>query len=282
MGVLNVTPDSFSDGGRFATPAAAIAEGINLRRAGAGIVDVGGESTRPGAARTTGEEELRRVLPVIEGLAAAGVVVSIDTMRASVARKAVRAGAVLVNDVSGGRADAAMHRTVAELGVPYVLTHWRAPSRSMRSHARYDDVVREVRDELRVQIDRAQRLGVRQEQIILDPGLGFAKNPDHNWILLRNLAHIAMGYPLLVGASRKSFLGELLAAPDGRPRSAADRDAASTAISLWAAVQGAWCVRAHDVHSTADALRVAAELRPSSGVKARTRAPGPSQAEHRP
>jgi dihydropteroate synthase len=262
MGVLNVTPDSFSDGGRFATHAAAIAEGITLHRTGADIVDVGGESTRPGAARTTGEEELRRVLPVIEGLAAAGVVVSVDTMRASVARRAVRAGAVLVNDVSGGRADAAMHRTVAELGVPYVLTHWRAPSRSMRSHARYDDVVREVRDELRAQIDRARRLGVREEQIILDPGLGFAKNSEHNWMLLRELAHIAMGYPLLVGASRKSFLGELLAAPDGQPRSAADRDAASTALSMWAAVQGAWCIRVHDVHSTADAVRVAAELHP--------------------
>ncbi|CNG23929.1 dihydropteroate synthase 1 [Mycobacterium tuberculosis] len=262
MGVLNVTPDSFSDGGRFATHAAAIAEGITLHRAGADIVDVGGESTRPGAGRTTGEEELRRVLPVIEGLAAAGVVVSIDTMRASVARRAVRAGAVLVNDVSGGRADAAMHRTVAELGVPYVLTHWRAPSRSMRSHARYDDVVREVRDELRAQIDRARRLGVREEQIILDPGLGFAKSPEHNWMLLRELAHIAMGYPLLVGASRKSFLGELLAAPDGHPRGPADRDAASTAISMWAAVQGAWCIRAHDVHSTADAVRVAAKLHP--------------------
>jgi dihydropteroate synthase len=261
MGVLNVTPDSFSDGGRFATDAAAIAEGIALQQAGADIVDVGGESTRPGAARTTEREELRRVLPVIEGLAGAGVAVSIDTMRASIARRAVRAGAVLVNDISGGRADAAMHSTIAELDVPYVLSHWRAPSRSMMHHAWYDDVVREVIDELRVQIDRARRLGVRREQIVVDPGLGFAKNPEHNWMLLRKLTDVAMSHPVMVGASRKHFLGELLAAPDGQPRSAAARDAASAAISMWAASKGAWCVRVHDVRATADAVRVAARLR---------------------
>ncbi len=261
MGVVNVTPDSFSDGGLFLEPDAAVAHGLHLRAQGADLVDVGGESTRPGARRPDADEELGRVLPVVRALAAAGVPVSVDTMRAAVAEAAVEAGAVLVNDVSGGRADAVMLRTVAALGVPYVLMHWRAHSATMQQHATYDDVVTDVVDELRGQLDAAERAGVDLARVVLDPGVGFAKTADQNWELLAGLDRVrALGRPVLVATSRKRFLGELLATGD-ELRPPAERDDATTATSALAAAQGAWCVRVHDVRASADAVRVAARWR---------------------
>jgi len=261
MGVVNVTPDSFSDGGRWLDTAAAISHGLRLAAEGADIVDVGGESTRPGAQRVGQEEELRRVGPVISQLAAAGVLVSVDTMRAAVAESALGAGARLVNDVSGGLADPRMARLVAGAGVPYVITHWRGYSRDMQ--AVYDDVVREVGDELRRQVDAAIAAGVDASAIIVDPGLGFAKLPGHNWTVLARLGEISrLGggrqFPVLVGASRKSFLGALLRDPDGEPRPVDERDDATAAVSALAAAAGAWCVRVHAVAANADAVRVAA------------------------
>jgi dihydropteroate synthase len=250
MGILNVTPDSFSD----AHLHDALAHGQRLLADGADLIDVGGESTRPGAARVPCEVELERVLPVVRALAGDGALVSVDTTRAAVARAAVEAGAVLVNDVSGGLGDVDMLPVVAELGVPYVAMHWRGPSADMQSRATYDDVVVDVCAELAARRDAAAAAGVRD--VILDPGLGFAKNADHNWALLRGLSSLqALGRPLLVGASRKAFLGALL---DGRP--AADRDAATAAITTLAAAAGVWGVRVHDVAASADAVRVVAEL----------------------
>jgi dihydropteroate synthase len=259
MGVVNVTPDSFSDGGRWFDADAAIRRGLELVEQGADIVDVGGESTRPGAARVAMDEEIRRVEPVIRALAAEGVTVSVDTMRAEVAEVAVAAGAVLVNDVSGGLADPAMPRVVAATGVPYVVMHWRGHSHDMDSRAVYADVVTEVREELAKRIDLVLAEGVAEEQIVLDPGLGFAKNAEHNWSLLAGLDRLAeLGYPLLVGASRKRFLTRLLAAPDGTPRPFDECDAATVAVTALAARAGAWCVRVHEVRPNADAVRVAA------------------------
>ncbi|PZT71305.1 dihydropteroate synthase [Streptomyces sp. SW4] len=260
MGVVNVTPDSFSDGGLSFAADAAVAHGLALLEQGADIVDVGGESTRPGAARPTVEEELRRVLPVVRELSAAGAVVSVDTMRAEVAARAMEAGARLVNDVSGGLADPAMLPLMARAGLPYVLMHWRGHSAGMQANAVYDDVVTEVLDELRLRIDTALESGIRPDRLVVDPGLGFAKKPDHNWELLGRLGDVmALGHPVLVGASRKSFLGSLLADPvTGAPRPARLRDAATTAVSALAAAQGVWCLRVHDVASTADAVRVTA------------------------
>jgi dihydropteroate synthase len=263
MGVVNVTPDSFSDGGRWLDTSAAVSHGLKLAAEGADIVDVGGESTRPGARRVDQEEELRRVGPVISQLAAAGVLVSVDTMRAGVAESALGAGARLVNDVSGGLADPRMARLVAGAGVPYVITHWRGYSRDMQALAVYDDVVREVSDELRRQVDAAIAAGVDASAIIVDPGLGFAKLPGHNWTLLARLGEISrLGggrqFPVLIGASRKSFLGTLLRDPDGEPRPVDERDDATTAVSALAAAAGAWCVRVHAVAANADAVRVAA------------------------
>ncbi|MGH3379705.1 MAG: dihydropteroate synthase [Actinoallomurus sp.] len=261
MGVVNVTPDSFSDGGAWFDRDAAIRHGFDLVAEGADIVDVGGESTRPGAARVSLEEELRRVVPVIEALAAEGVPVSVDTMRAEVAEAAVTAGARLVNDVSGGLADTAMSRVVAKAGVPYVVVHWRGHSHDMETRAVYADVVREVTDELRDRISAILREGVDPGQLIVDPGLGFAKRPadNHNWTLLAHLDSLrALGHPVLVAASRKRFLGRLLAAPDGTPRPFAESDDATVAISALAAAAGAWCVRVHNVAPNADAVRAAA------------------------
>jgi len=261
MGVVNVTPDSFSDGGAWFDHDAAIRHGFDLVAEGADIVDVGGESTRPGAARVSLEEELRRVVPVIEALAAEGVPVSVDTMRAEVAEAAVTAGARLVNDVSGGLADTAMSRVVAKAGVPYVVVHWRGHSHDMETRAVYADVVREVTDELRDRISAILREGVDPGQLIVDPGLGFAKRPadNHNWTLLAHLDSLrALGHPVLVAASRKRFLGRLLAAPDGTPRPFAESDDATVAISALAAAAGAWCVRVHNVAPNADAVRAAA------------------------
>ncbi|MBK5307212.1 MAG: dihydropteroate synthase [Frankiaceae bacterium] len=250
MGVVNVTPDSFSD----AHLHDAVAHGRRLMAAGADLLDVGGESTRPGAARVPCEEELARVLPVVRALAEAGALVSVDTTRAAVAAAAVEAGAVMVNDVSGGLADDEMLATVARLDVPYVAMHWRGPSADMQTKAVYDDVVTDVCAELAARRDAAAAAGVRD--VVLDPGLGFAKTADHNWALLRALPSLlSLGRPVLVGASRKAFLGALL---DGRP--AAERDAASAAVTVVAATAGAWGVRVHDVASSADAVRVVAEL----------------------
>jgi len=257
MGVLNVTPDSFSDGGRFTTIDDAVAHGVRLRDEGAFLVDVGGESTRPGAERVDPETEIARVVPVLRELTAAGVPTSIDTTRAEVARAALAAGACVINDVSGGLADAEMASVVAEAGVPWVIMHWRGPSRYMQQLAHYQDVVAEVRDELCQRVDAALRAGVSAEQIILDPGLGFAKLPDHNWRLSAHLSElVALGFPVLIGASRKSYLGALLAGPDGTPRPVDQREAATVATSLLAVQAGAWGVRVHDVRATVDALKV--------------------------
>ncbi|WP_062430232.1 dihydropteroate synthase [Herbidospora daliensis] len=262
MGVVNVTPDSFSDGGRWFDPEIAIAHGLALVEQGADIVDVGGESTRPGAARVSLDEELRRVEPVIRALSAEGVAVSVDTMRAEVAEVAVAAGARLVNDVSGGLADPEMPRVVAASGVAYVVMHWRGHSRDMESRAIYSDVVTEVSEELRKRVDSVLAEGVREEQLILDPGLGFSKQADHNWALLAGLDRLReLGRPLIIGASRKRFLGRLLAGPDGEPRPFAENDDATLAVTALAARDGAWCVRVHDVRPNADAVRVAAAWR---------------------
>ncbi len=261
MGVVNVTPDSFSDGGSWFDHDAAIRHGLDLVAEGADIVDVGGESTRPGAQRVSQPEELRRVIPVIEALSAAGVPVSVDTMRAEVAGLAVAAGARLVNDVSGGLADPEMARIVAKASVPYVVMHWRGHSHDMDTRAVYADVVREVRDELRARIDAIVEDGVDPSLLIVDPGLGFAKRPEdnHNWTLLAHLdALMDLGHPVLVAASRKRFLGRLLAAPDGTPRPFAESDDATVAITTLAAAAGVWCVRVHAVRPNADAVRAAA------------------------
>ncbi len=271
MGVVNVTPDSFSDGGQWYGAAAAIQHGLDLVAQGADIVDVGGESTRPGAQRVSAEEELRRVMPVIAELVKAGVVVSVDTMRAQVAEAALEAGVSLVNDVSGGLADPYMPRLVAETGVPYVVVHWRGHSHDMNSRAIYEDVVREVRDELAKRIWSVTAEGVDPSLIVIDPGLGFSKQPGwqgpdaHNWELLtrlREVAHIGgQDFPVLVGASRKRHLGRLLAAPDGTPRPFAETDDATVAVTALVAAEGAWCVRVHRVPANADAVRVAAAWR---------------------
>jgi dihydropteroate synthase len=259
MGVVNVTPDSFSDGGQWFEPSAAIEHGRELLAEGADLLDVGGESTRPGATRPEPAEELCRVIPVIEALAAEGAVVSIDTMRAAVAERALDAGAVMVNDVSGGLADPDMLALVADRRAPYVCMHWRGHSAGMQDRARYDDVVADVIAELALRVAAMRRAGVDLDRVALDPGLGFAKNADHNWEILRRLPEFAvLGLPLLIGASRKAFLGRLLADElTGEPRPAVRRDAASAAVSALAAAAGAWCVRAHAVAASADAVRVA-------------------------
>ncbi len=280
MGVVNVTPDSFSDGGAWLGAEAAIAHGLDLAAQGADIVDVGGESTRPGAQRISADEEVRRVLPVITELARAGLPVSVDTMRAAVAELALDAGARLVNDVSGGLADPDMPRLVAKAAVPYVVMHWRGHSHDMNSRAIYGDVVAEVRDELRRRVDAVVAEGVDPSMIILDPGLGFSKLSEHNWRVLAALPEIAAlgpatagpaaparprSFPVLVGASRKRFLGRLLAGPDGTPRSFASSDDATVATTALAAAAGAWCVRVHKVPANADAVRVAAAWQAASG-----------------
>ena len=258
MGVINATPDSFSDGGQFADAGAAIAFGERLTAEGADIIDVGGESTRPGAARVSVDEELSRVIPILAGLTNRGIQCSIDTMRSEVAAQAVAAGACLVNDVSGGLADDRMLATVSELGVPIVLMHWRAPSDQMDNFTHYDDVVAQVAMALAGRRDAAVAAGISPERIVLDPGLGFAKLAIHNWALLRELPSLlALHQPVLIGASRKRFLGAVLAQPDGTARPVSDRDAATHAISALAAANGAWGVRVHEVAGTLDAVRVA-------------------------
>lgn len=273
MGVVNVTPDSFSDGGRFADPGQAVEHGAALVAEGAEIVDVGGESTRPGAVRVDIEEELSRVVPVVKGLAALGITVSIDTMHAEVARAALEHGAGIVNDVSGGRADPQMARLVADAGVPWVLMHWRSVGAG-QSHdvPDYRDVVSEVRDELLTAVDAAVAAGVRPENLIIDPGLGFAKTAQHNWALLRALpVFVATGVPVLVGASRKRFLGSLLADGDGVPRSPDGRETATAVVSALAAQHAVWGVRVHDVRASMDALKVTEAWRAAAADGGRTR-----------
>lgn len=253
MGVVNVTPDSFSDGGRWFDADAAIAHGLDLVADGADVLDVGGESTRPGAARVEPDEELRRVVPVVRELAARGIRVSVDTMRAATALAAVEAGAEIINDVSAGLADAAMAPIVAETGVHYVAMHWRGHSDRMDSLAEYGDVATEVRDELAARVDALVAAGVATERLILDPGLGFAKRGEQNWKLLARLDVLAgLGFPILVGASRKRFIGALL--PDDAP--VEERDLPSAVVSVLSAEAGAWGVRVHDVRATRRALDV--------------------------
>jgi dihydropteroate synthase len=264
MGVVNVTPDSFSDGGAWFDRNKAIDHGLRMAEEGADIIDVGGESTRPGAQRVSRDEELRRVGPVVRELARQGVAVSVDTMRAEVAAHAVESGAVLVNDVSGGLADPAMARLVAKTGVAYVLMHWRGHSHDMQKRAVYTDIVREVHDELRDRMDAMVAEGVDPGQIVLDPGLGFSKRPQHghNWALLAHLDLLdELGRPLLIAGSRKRFLGRLLAGADGTSRDSTACDDATVALTTLAADRGAWCVRVHDVRPNADAVRVAAAWR---------------------
>ncbi len=259
MGVVNVTDDSFSDGGRFLDCAAAVEHGLKLAADGAGIIDVGGESTRPGAVRIDSSVELPRVVPVVKSLAAQGLTVSIDTMHAEVARAALESGAAIVNDVSGGRADPAMARVVAEAGVPWILMHWRSVSPGDPHRVpSYGDVVAEVRTELLGAVDAAVAAGVHPDNVIIDPGLGFAKTAQHNWALLHALPElVGTGIPVLIGASRKRFLGVLLATGDGEPRPPDGRETATAVISALAAGSGAWGVRVHDVRASVDAIKVA-------------------------
>jgi dihydropteroate synthase len=262
MGVVNVTPDSFSDGGLWLDPGRAVAHGLEMVAQGADLVDVGGESTRPGAIRISPEEELRRVVPVVRGLVEGGALVSVDTMRADVARAAVDAGACLINDVSGGRADSGMAHVAARAGVPFVVMHWRGHADRMETMTEYEDVVGEVAKEIERQIDVMVTAGVDPGQVIVDPGLGFAKTRRDDWALLTRVdALVQLGRPVLVAASRKRFLGTLLADPTtGFPRPARARDAATAAVSALVAARGVWAVRVHEIPASADAVRVAAAL----------------------
>ena len=258
VGVVNVTADSFSDGGRYLSADRAVDHGLALAAAGAAIIDVGGESTRPGAVRVDPRAEAQRVVPVVEDLAAQGITVSIDTMNADVARAALDCGARIVNDVSGGRADPAMAPLVADSGARWVLMHWRPvdPDDPHRVPD-YRDVAAEVRADLLASVDAAVAAGVDPANLIIDPGLGFAKTAQHNWALLHALSRLVdTGIPVLVGASRKRFLGTLLCGADGAPRPPAERETASAVVAALSGLHGAWGVRVHDVRASVDALRV--------------------------
>jgi dihydropteroate synthase len=267
VGVLNVTPDSFSDGGRYLHADDAVAHAQQMHAEGADLVDVGGESTRPGAQRVAADVEQQRILPVVAALAAAGIAVSVDTYRASVAAAALAVGARVVNDVSGGLADPDMGRVVRDAGCPWILMHWRGHSASMQQLATYDDVVTEVRTELLARVDAAVAAGVDPAQLVLDPGIGFAKTGEHNWQLLARLDTLVdVGLPVVVGSSRKSFLGHLLAAPDGTPRPVEEREDATTALTGYCALAGVWGVRVHEVRASVDAaLAIAAICRARPG-----------------
>jgi dihydropteroate synthase len=270
IGVINVTPDSFSDGGRYSDPDDAIAHGLALHAQGADLIDVGGESTRPGAVRVDAATEMARVIPVLRELAGAGVRCSVDTTRAAVAEAALDAGAVMVNDVSGGLADPAMAATMARCRVPWILMHWRGLSATMNQLATYSDVVAEVRAELVARVDAAVLAGVDPAALVLDPGLGFAKTAAHNWTVLGHLdALIELGFPVLIGASRKRFLGSLLADADGTSRPCDGREIATAAVSALAAAAGAWGVRVHDVAASRDAIAVAMAWRAGASTLAR-------------
>lgn len=260
MGVVNVTPDSFSDGGQWLDADAAIAHGRELVAAGATVVDVGGESTRPGAERPSAEEERRRVVPVVEALAAEGIVVSVDTMRADVARAALEVGGAIINDVSGGLADPQMPALVAESGAPFVVMHWRGHSRDMQSKAVYEDVVAEVCTELTARVRDLLDAGATRDQLVLDPGIGFSKTAAHNWELLAGLEQVVdLGHPVLLGTSRKGFLGAV-GRREGDERPLDARAVATATTSARAARAGVWCVRVHDVTATIDAIDVTAAM----------------------
>lgn len=256
MGILNVTPDSFADGGRFESFDTALKRGFEMLEEGVDIIDVGGESTRPGSHPISIDEELHRVLPVIEALAANGAVISIDTKRAITARKAVEAGAHIVNDVSAGLSDPEMLSVVASLGCPYIAMHTRGESADMQLRAIYQDVVKEVVDELHERVSASLAAGIAQENLILDPGIGFAKESEHNWEILKNLdAFKAIGYPILIGASRKRFLGKLVGADQTDAR-----ESATIALTALIADQGIWGVRVHSVKPHRDAIAVARSM----------------------
>ena len=258
MGVVNVTPDSFSDGGRWATTELAVAHGRQLIAQGADLLDVGGESTRPGARRVDPAEEQNRVLPVIRELAAAGVVVSVDTIHAATAATAIEAGAVIVNDVSGGLADPAMAGVLADAGVVYICQHWRGDPRTMDGLTDYGgDVLAGVEAELRARLDHLADAGLADEQVVIDPGLGFAKTHEQSWRLLAATARLRedLRRPVLIGASRKRFLA--LALPDDVAADPLARDAATAATTALAAAAGAWAVRVHEVPASRDAVRTA-------------------------
>ena len=260
MGVVNVTPDSFSDGGRYLAADDAIARGRQLIADGADLLDIGGESTRPGAGRPSDDEELRRVVPVVAALADAGIPLSIDTMRARVADAALEAGARIVNDVSGGLADPDLVRVVAEAEAPMIAMHWRGHSADMQQRAHYDDVVEDVLRELAQRRDALLEAGVLPDRLVLDPGLGFAKTGPQNWLLLRSIARFHdLGQPVLVGASRKRFL-ERVGARGVEPVPAQDRDLATAAVSVLLAQAGVWGVRVHDARSTLAAVEVVAAV----------------------
>lgn len=270
IGIINVTPDSFSDGGRYLDRDDAVAHGLALRAQGADLVDVGGESTRPGARRVDAATEIARVVPVVHALAASGVPCSVDTTRAAVAEAALEAGAVIINDVSGGLADPAMASTMARCRVPWILMHWRGHSAKMDELASYQDVVAEVRAELVARVDAAVLAGVDPAALLLDPGLGFAKNAAHNWALLSRLDVLTeLGLPVLIGASRKRFLGSLLAGRDGAPRRCDGRDTATAAVSTLAATAGVWGVRVHDAAASRDAIAVAQAWRAGAATTVR-------------
>ncbi|MCP3799918.1 dihydropteroate synthase [Allokutzneria sp. A3M-2-11 16] len=259
MGILNVTPDSFSDGGRYLDHDDAVAHGIEMFRRGADLIDVGGESTRPGAQRVEPTVEAARVVPVIRDLTAHGVRTSVDTMRSEVATAALEAGATVINDVSGGLADERMAHVVADAGCPWILMHWRGHSTEMDLLASYTDVVSDVSAELTARVEAAIAAGVAEDALVLDPGLGFAKSRRQDWELLRRLDELVkLGFPLLVGASRKRFLGALLADANGVPRPPDGREFATAAITTLAASAGVWGVRVHDVAGSLDAVAVAA------------------------
>ncbi|MEY4314019.1 MAG: dihydropteroate synthase [Actinobacteria bacterium] len=258
MGILNITPDSFADGGKYLSKADAITQGRRLIAEGADIIDVGGESTRPGANRVSEEEELARVIPVITELVKDGAIISVDTMRSAVASAAIKAGALYVNDVSGGLADEKMAKLIANNPkIQYIVMHWRGHSKDMQKQAVYTDVVKEVMDELDERVSLLLKSGVLAEQIILDPGIGFAKESDHNWKILQNVERLQLlGYPLLIGASRKRFLGELLNASDTD-----SREAATIALTTELARLKIWGVRTHTVKAHQDAISVIERLR---------------------
>ncbi|WP_025272739.1 dihydropteroate synthase [Haloglycomyces albus] len=257
MGILNVTPDSFSDGGRYLGYDDAISHALKMTADGADIIDVGGESTRPGAQRVDAATEIDRVVPVVEALSSRGVTVSVDTMRAAVARAAIDAGARIVNDVSGGLADPDMASVLASSSATWILMHWRGHSADMQKLAHYDDVVADVKAELEDRVEAATEAGVDADRLVIDPGIGFAKTAEHNWTLQAHLAEfVALGYPVLFGSSRKSYLGRLLAESDEKARPPAGRDVATAATSLLAFEAGAWGVRVHDIQSTFDVRAV--------------------------
>lgn len=252
MGILNVTPDSFSDGGDFLDPKKAIARGLEMIDEGATIIDIGGESTKPGAERVSLDEELTRVIPVVHALAKTGAKVSVDTMRAETAALAVAAGASIVNDVSGGLSDPAMHATVAALKVQYICMHWRGQSKDMDSLAVYDDVVMDVINELTKQVASALLAGIEPTKLVVDPGLGFAKNAEQNWEILRNIDKFKeLGFPILVGGSRKRFLGG---------NDPLERESASIALTTWLATKHIWGVRTHTVKPHVDAIKVVGQV----------------------